>query len=61
MRAVLGQQVSVAGARTLAGRLVVAAGRPLGEPDGGLTHVFPTAAELADGARRRLLGPGPAS
>lgn len=47
VRAVLGQQVSVAGARTLASRLVVAAGRPLAAPDGGLTHVFPRAEELA--------------
>ena len=48
VRAILGQQVSVAGARTLAGRLVVAAGRPLGAADGSLTHVFPTAAALAE-------------
>jgi AraC family transcriptional regulator of adaptative response / DNA-3-methyladenine glycosylase II len=46
-RAVLGQQVSVAGAATLAGRLVVAAGRPLAAPDGGLTHVFPDPSALA--------------
>ncbi len=48
VRAVLGQQVSVAGARTLAGRLVAALGRPLAEPSGGLTHLFPSAAALAD-------------
>lgn len=41
MRAVLGQQVSVAGARTLAGRLVAHLGEPLDTPDGGLTHLFP--------------------
>jgi AraC family transcriptional regulator, regulatory protein of adaptative response / DNA-3-methyladenine glycosylase II len=46
-RAVLGQQVSVAGARTLAGRLVAAYGRPLDHPDGTLTHCFPTADALA--------------
>ena len=40
-RAVLGQQVSVKGARTLAGRLVDQLGKPLTNPDGGLTHVFP--------------------
>ena len=47
VRAILGQQVSVAGARTLAGRLVLAAGRPLAVPEGGLTHVFPRAEDLA--------------
>jgi AraC family transcriptional regulator of adaptative response / DNA-3-methyladenine glycosylase II len=44
-RAVLGQQVSVAGARTLAGRLVARCGEPLPESltveDDGLTHLFP--------------------
>jgi AraC family transcriptional regulator of adaptative response / DNA-3-methyladenine glycosylase II len=41
VRAVLGQQVSVAAARTLAGRLVRRAGQalPVGSP--GLSHVFP--------------------
>ncbi len=46
-RAILGQQVSVAGARTLAGRLVAAHGTPLAEPDGALTHLFPDAATIA--------------
>jgi AraC family transcriptional regulator of adaptative response / DNA-3-methyladenine glycosylase II len=40
VRAVLGQQVSLAAARTLAGRLVAACGAPLAAPDGGLTHTF---------------------
>ena len=48
LRAVLGQQVSVAGARTLAGHLVAAYGRPLARPLGGVTHLFPTAAALAE-------------
>ncbi len=47
VRAVLGQQVSVAGARTLAGRLVASHGDPLPEPDGGLTHRFPSPAAIA--------------
>jgi len=47
VRAVLGQQVSVAGARTLAARLVTRYGRPLGEPRGALTHHFPEPAALA--------------
>jgi AraC family transcriptional regulator, regulatory protein of adaptative response / DNA-3-methyladenine glycosylase II len=46
VRAVLGQQVSVAAARTLAARLVARAGKQIDGAD-GLTHVFPTAAELA--------------
>lgn len=46
-RAILGQQVSVAGARTLASRLVAAHGTPLPEPDGTLTHLFPDAATIA--------------
>ena len=48
MRAVLGQQVSVAGARTLAGRLAGRFGKPLTAPSGGLTHAFPEAAALAE-------------
>jgi AraC family transcriptional regulator of adaptative response / DNA-3-methyladenine glycosylase II len=47
LRAVLGQQVSTAAARTHAARLVAAFGEPLPEPVGGLTHLFPTAAALA--------------
>jgi AraC family transcriptional regulator, regulatory protein of adaptative response / DNA-3-methyladenine glycosylase II len=47
VRAVLGQQVSVAGARTLAGELVAAIGQPLPSPDGGLTHLFPAPAAVA--------------
>jgi AraC family transcriptional regulator of adaptative response / DNA-3-methyladenine glycosylase II len=42
VRAVIGQQVSVAGARTLAGRLVLGCGTPLPAPQGGLTHTFPS-------------------
>ena len=47
LRAVLGQQVSTAAARTHAGRLVAAVGTPVDDPDGGLTHLFPTADEVA--------------
>jgi AraC family transcriptional regulator of adaptative response / DNA-3-methyladenine glycosylase II len=57
-RAVLGQQVSVAAARTLAGRLVALAGRPLDQPDGGLTHSFPAAAAVADADLSGLGLPG---
>jgi AraC family transcriptional regulator of adaptative response / DNA-3-methyladenine glycosylase II len=65
VRAVLGQQVSVAAARKLAGRLVSRCGEPLPEslvePNEGLTHLFPEpeavveigAADLAVPAARR--------
>ena len=47
VRAVLGQQVTVAAARTAATRLVREYGDPLPEPHDGLSHVFPTAERLA--------------
>jgi AraC family transcriptional regulator of adaptative response / DNA-3-methyladenine glycosylase II len=46
-RAVVGQQVSVAAARTLAARLVARAGRAITAAE-GLTHLFPDPAALAD-------------
>jgi len=46
VRAVLGQQVSTAAARTHAARLVRAYGEPVDDPAGGLTHLFPTAQAL---------------
>jgi AraC family transcriptional regulator of adaptative response / DNA-3-methyladenine glycosylase II len=64
VRAVLGQQVSLAGARTLTARLVEAHGERLARPIGTITHLFPSAAALtaADpetfpmpAARRRAL------
>jgi AraC family transcriptional regulator of adaptative response / DNA-3-methyladenine glycosylase II len=48
VRAVLGQQVSVAAARTLAGRLAARHGTPLPRPSGGLIVAFPSAEVLAD-------------
>ena len=47
VRAVVGQQISVAGARTVAGRIVAAVGEPLRISTAALTHVFPTPASLA--------------
>ncbi|MGK5627663.1 AlkA N-terminal domain-containing protein [Streptomyces sp. URMC 123] len=47
VRAVLGQQVSTAAARTHAGRLVLAHGESVADPEGGLTHLFPEPAALA--------------
>jgi AraC family transcriptional regulator, regulatory protein of adaptative response / DNA-3-methyladenine glycosylase II len=47
MRAVLGQQVSIAAARRLGGRLAAEYGKPLARPSGTLTHCFPDAATVA--------------
>lgn len=47
VRAVLGQQVSTAAARTHAGRMVRSYGDPVPDPHGGLTHLFPTPQVLA--------------
>jgi AraC family transcriptional regulator of adaptative response / DNA-3-methyladenine glycosylase II len=47
VRAVLGQQVTVGAARTIAGRLTAELGKPVARPDGGLTHLFPDVATLA--------------
>lgn len=46
-RAILGQQVSVKGARTLAERLVALCGEPLLQPVGDITHLFPSADAVA--------------
>jgi AraC family transcriptional regulator, regulatory protein of adaptative response / DNA-3-methyladenine glycosylase II len=48
VRTVLGQQVSTAAARTHAARLVADLGEPIEDPEGGLTHLFPSAAAIAD-------------
>jgi AraC family transcriptional regulator of adaptative response / DNA-3-methyladenine glycosylase II len=48
VRAVLGQQVTVAAARTLANRLARAFGEPLAQPQDGLTRLFPAPAAIAD-------------
>ncbi|MFI6333824.1 AlkA N-terminal domain-containing protein [Streptomyces sp. NPDC050535] len=47
VRAVLGQQISTAAARTHAARLVTAYGDPVDDPEGGLTHLFPSPGSLA--------------
>ena len=52
VRAVIGQQVSVPGARTVAGRLVEAAGEPLPVAVGSVTHLFPTPAAFVELAER---------
>ncbi len=61
-RAVLGQQVSVAGARTLAGRLVARCGEPLPETlaaeDGEPTHLFPGPHAVVEATLEGLGVPG---
>ena len=47
VRAVLGQQITVAAARTLASRLVARFGEPLATPEPGLDRLFPQASALA--------------
>ncbi len=47
VRAIVGQQVSVAAATTVTGRVVARCGRPLAAPRGALTHLFPAPAALA--------------
>jgi AraC family transcriptional regulator of adaptative response / DNA-3-methyladenine glycosylase II len=58
VRAVLGQQVSTAAARTHAGRLVTAYGEPIEDPGGGLTHLFPDVEALASLDPASLAFPG---
>ncbi|SHG32834.1 DNA-3-methyladenine glycosylase 2 family protein [Streptoalloteichus hindustanus] len=57
VRAVLGQQVSVAAARTAASALVTALGEPLCTPDGPLTRLFPNMEVIAERAHEVLTGP----
>src|SRR6266581_2645435 len=54
IQAVLGQQVSLAAARTLASRLVTAHGDVIKIADPTLTHLFPHAASIADADLARL-------
>jgi AraC family transcriptional regulator of adaptative response / DNA-3-methyladenine glycosylase II len=54
VRAVVGQQVSVAGARTTLGRIAERFGEPLPEPLGTVVRTFPTPARMADAPRDGL-------
>jgi AraC family transcriptional regulator, regulatory protein of adaptative response / DNA-3-methyladenine glycosylase II len=58
IRGVVGQQVSVAGARTVAGRFVRQVGSRLAEPIGDVTHMFPRPDELADAPDDAFSMPG---
>ncbi len=57
IRTMLGQQVSVAGAQTAAAKLVHAADQRLPEPDGELTHLFPTPQAIARLGTVQVVGP----
>jgi AraC family transcriptional regulator of adaptative response / DNA-3-methyladenine glycosylase II len=54
VRAVLGQQVSVAGASTLAGRLAAKFGRPVATPLPHLNRLTPSAREIAAASPRSI-------
>ncbi|WP_270075177.1 AlkA N-terminal domain-containing protein [Streptomonospora mangrovi] len=54
VRAIVGQQVSVAAARTVAGRLVERFGKPLTAASGALTHAFPRPDDLAGASPEEL-------
>ena len=56
-RAVVGQQITVAAARTALGTLTAALGTPLSTPDGALTTLFPSPAEIAARGAEVLAGP----
>ncbi len=65
VRALLGQQISLSAAATLAARLAALLGEPLEHPLGGVTRLFPSSAALAEAdleglpmpaTRRRALG-----
>jgi AraC family transcriptional regulator of adaptative response / DNA-3-methyladenine glycosylase II len=57
LRALVGQQISVAAARTQLARLAVAIGTPVTGTPAGLTTLFPTAAQVAERGRDVLVGP----
>jgi AraC family transcriptional regulator of adaptative response / DNA-3-methyladenine glycosylase II len=48
VRAVVGQQVTLAAARRTGGRLVALYGQPLDRPAGAITHLFPTPSAVAE-------------
>lgn len=48
VRAILGQQISVRAATTIAGRLATQLGTPLAQPADGITHLAPDAQRLAN-------------
>lgn len=57
IRTMIGQQISVASARTVMGRLTAALGEPVASPTGPAL-LFPTPAAIAEGGGEVLRGPG---
>src|SRR5690606_5600454 len=58
IRAVIGQQVTVKAATTIAGRLVRALGEPIETSIPGLEYLFPSAERIADAGPARIAGLG---
>ena len=58
VRAIVGQQVSVGGARTTLGRIAERFGEPLATPVRSIVRLFPTAERLADAPRDSFGMPG---
>jgi AraC family transcriptional regulator of adaptative response / DNA-3-methyladenine glycosylase II len=58
IRAIIGQQISVAGARTIAGRLVTRTGDRLPEPAGHLVGLFPRPEQVATADMTAIGMPG---
>jgi len=57
VRAVIGQQISIAAARTHGARLAERLGEPVDDPGGGLTRLFPDMAVIADTGMAALAMP----
>lgn len=53
VRAVVGQQVSLGGARRILGKLVSSVGRTVDGPGAAITHVFPSPADIAELAAKQ--------
>jgi AraC family transcriptional regulator of adaptative response / DNA-3-methyladenine glycosylase II len=58
VRAILGQQISVRAATTLAGRFVRAFGEPIATPFAQVTHLTPTPQRVADAAPEEIIALG---
>ncbi|MEO8193310.1 MAG: DNA-3-methyladenine glycosylase 2 [Gemmatimonadales bacterium] len=58
VRAILGQQITVKGATTLAGRFVHAFGEPMNTPHAGLDHLSPTPQRVAGASVEELTSLG---
>jgi len=58
VRAILGQQVSVKAATTLAGRVAARFGEPIQTPFAALTHLFPAPEQLAEAEITELIALG---